>query len=306
MNMKQLLLASVAGMMLLSSCGTKTVKTKTNTITKVIRDTIFINQKTEKPEIARFAKLDHYKINTNYYPAYGHDERIRHLVLHYTSLDEATSLRVLTQKEVSAHYIVGDGYDDEIYGIVDETKRSWHAGVSKWKTLDNINFSSIGIEIVNQSNDNKLGGIDFRYYPEHQFKKVAQLCKDIVERYKIEPTNVVGHSDVAPGRKHDPGPTFPWKRLYKEYNVGAWYEDYDKEMFLYQYPYDINSFAFIQQVQRDLNKYGYNISVTGFWDDQTKKVIQAFQYHFRPEKYDGLLDAETWAILQALNKKYSK
>lgn len=306
MNIKHLLLASIGGLFLFTACGTRKIETKTKTITKVVRDTIFINQKTEKPEIARFAKLDDYKINTNYFPAVGQDERIRHLVLHYTSLDEATSLRVLTQKEVSSHYVIGDGYGNEIYGIVDETKRSWHAGVSKWKTLDNINFTSIGIEIVNQTKDNSSGGIDFMYYPEHQFKKIGALSKDIVERYKIDPTNVVAHSDIAPGRKHDPGPTFPWKRLYKEYNVGAWYEDYDKEYFLYQYPYDITSFAFIQQVQRDFNKYGYNIVSTGSWDDQTKKVIQAFQYHFRPEKYDGILDAETWAILQALNKKYAK
>ena len=94
--------------------------------------------------------------------------------------------------------------------------------------------------------------------------------------------------------------------MYLEYGVGAWYDDADKNGYLYQYPYDTSSFTFIQQFQNDLAKYGYNIAITGVWDDQTKKVIQAFQYHFRPEKYDGVLDAETWAILQALNYKYSK
>ena len=304
MNIKHLLLTAFGSFFLLTSCGTQKVQTKT--ITKVVRDTIFINPKTEKPEIARFAKLDDFKVNTNYFPATGQDERVRHLVLHYTSMDQEPSLRVLSTREVSAHYVIGDSYDDDIYAIVDETKRAWHAGASKWKTLDNINFSSIGIEIVNKSNDNKYGGIDFLPYPEHQFKKVAALTKDIVDRYKIEPTNVIGHSDIAPGRKHDPGPTFPWKRLYTEYGVGAWYENYDKDYYLTLYPYDTNSYTFISQFQKDLNKYGYNITATGTWDDQTKKVIQAFQYHFRPENYSGLIDAETWAILQALNKKYSK
>lgn len=306
MNYKHILLATLSGFLFLSSCATQKHKVQTKTVTKVIRDTIFINKKTEQPMVARFAKLDDYKMNTSYFPSVAQDERIRHVVLHYTSMDQEPSLRVLSTRQVSSHYVVGDSFDDDIYALVDESKRAWHAGVSKWKSLDNINFSSIGIEIVNKSNDNKYGGIDFMPYPEYQFKKVAALTQDIVRRYNIEPTNVIGHSDVAPGRKHDPGPQFPWKRLYVEYGVGAWYDEADKNGYQYQYPFDTSSFTFIQQFQKDLAKYGYNIAITGVWDDQTKKVIQAFQYHFRPEKYDGVLDAETWAILQALNYKYAK
>ena len=297
--------------LLLSSCATKPPKV----IREVIRDTVVINKKTDKYESVRMAKLDKYKVSTLHYPAFGQDERIRYLIMHYTALDNEKSLRVLTQQEVSAHYLVPNNTSDSIFILVDETKRAWHAGASYWKGVNNVNFSSLGIEIVNlgyTTDKTLMGDPDladaerhFYDYPTYQIKKVAALAKDIIDRYKIDPVNVLGHSDVATQRKHDPGPKFPWKRLYTEYGIGAWYEDVHKNMYFGQYPYaDIDSFTFIQSVQSDLNKYGYEIQKTGIWDEQTQKVIMAFQYHFRPSQFDGVLDAETWAILQALNLKY--
>ena len=211
--------------------------------------------------------------------------------------------------------LIPNDYSDSIYVLVDETKRSWHAGASYWKNVNNINFSSIGIEIVNlgyTTNAPVAGDPDaditqstFYDFPKHQIDKVAELARDIIDRYKIEPVNVLAHSDIAPQRKHDPGPKFPWKRLYEEYNIGAWYEEVHKNMFISQFPYlEIDSTDFIRSAQQELGKYGYEIKTTGIWDEQTKKVITAFQYHFRPERYDGILDAETWAILKALNLKY--
>lgn len=296
---------------LITSCASQPPKV----VKQVIRDTVIINTVTDKYESARIAKLNKSKISTSHYPAIGQDERVRYLVLHYTALDNFKSIDVLTKQDVSAHYLIPDDFSDSIFVLVDETKRAWHAGASYWKNVNNINFSSIGIEIVNQGyttttpvSGNPDMAVAERYFydfPEFQIEKVAELSKDIIDRYKIEPVNVLAHSDVAPQRKHDPGPKFPWKRLYDEYGIGAWYEESQKLIFLPQFPYlEVDSTSFILSVQQDLEKYGYEIQKTGIWDDQTKKVITAFQYHFRQSRYDGIMDAETWAILKALLLKY--
>ena len=300
MNVKGLVFSGISCFFLLTSCATSKVQPKT--ITKVIRDTVIINSKTDKPEMTRAAKLENYNVTTDYYPSISQDERVRFLVLHYTAINTELSLKVLTQKDVSSHYLINDYDDKQINLLVDETKRAWHAGISKWKGLDNLNFSSIGIEIVNLGNG--TGGV-FQPYPDYQIKKVGELSRDIVTRYNISPFNVVGHADIAPGRKPDPGPLFPWKKLYTDYGVGAWYDDADKYLFIQQYPWDTTSSVFITQVQTDLKKYGYDVPANGMIDTQTKNAIIAFQMHFRPEKYDGIVDAETWAILKALNKKYN-
>ncbi len=296
---------------LIASCASQPPKV----IKEIVRDTIVINKITEKYEYARFAKLDKYTVSTKHYPAKGQDERIRYLILHYTAMDNEPSIRVLTNNEVSSHYLISDINNDTIYALVDETKRSWHAGASFWKGVNNLNFSSVGIEIVNKgyTTDATVTGnpdlaVASRYFfdfPEFQIKKIAELSKDIIERYKIDPVNVLAHSDIAPQRKHDPGPKFPWKMLYQKYNIGAWYEEHQKTMYFSQFPYDqVDSYTFILSVQQDLEKYGYEIQKTGMWDEQTKKVITVFQYHFRPERYDGIMDMETWAILKALILKY--
>jgi N-acetylmuramoyl-L-alanine amidase len=139
-------------------------------------------------------------------------------------------------------------------------------------------------------------------------KKVAALVKDIVTRYQIQPTYVLAHSDIAPTRKQDPGPMFPWKKLYDEYQIGMWYDEAAKQTYLEAAQADItakyNESSFIFLIQTSLQKFGYGLDLSGKWDDATKKTIEAFQYHFRPQNYDGIMDAETWAILQALNQKY--
>lgn len=277
-------------------------------VKEVVKETVYVKETQNAP--ATVAKLKKYKITTDHFPSVGQDERVRFLILHYTAIDNETSIRALTKNQVSAHYLVPDDRSNEIYHLVDESKRAWHAGVSSWKGINNINFSSIGIEIVNfggYDGVDELGDpkIFYYHYPEHQIDKVGVLSKDIVERYNIDPVHVLGHSDVAPQRKPDPGANFPWKRLYDEYGVGAWYEEPHKEMYMAKYPYaDVNSYSFILSVQKDLEKYGYEIQKTGEWDKQTKKVLIAFQCHFRPSNYSGIIDAETWSILQALNLKY--
>jgi N-acetylmuramoyl-L-alanine amidase len=256
------------------------------------------------------AKPAGYKVVSTYFPSLAQNFRQKYLILHYTALDDEKSIRVLTQQTVSAHYLVNDLDDKEIYQLVDENKRAYHAGISAWRKDKNLNDNSIGIEIVNMGfTSDATGKKIFVPFPEYQFKKVAALAKDIVTRYMIPPTNVLGHSDIAPTRKQDPGPDFPWERLYKEYQLGMWYDEPVKQNFYdlavsTDFQTQVNTSPFIFKVQTMLSNFGYDIQPSGSWDDATKKTIETFQYHFRPQVYDGVLDPETWAILQALSQKY--
>ena len=255
------------------------------------------------------AKPEGYKVTRNHFPAVAQNFRQKYVILHYTALDHDKSVRVLTTQAVSSHYLVNDSTDIEIYQLVDENKRSYHAGISSWRKDATLNDTSIGIEIVNEGFKVVDGKRVFVSFPEHQVKKVAALVQDIVKRYQIPPTNVLAHSDIAPTRKQDPGPLFPWKKLYDEYGIGMWYDDATVQSFQSQiipeeFNAKINDMAFVMKVQIALKQFGYGITETGVWDDATKKTIEAFQYHFRPQNYDGKIDIETWAILQALIQKY--
>lgn len=255
------------------------------------------------------AKPAGYKVVKTHFPAVAQNFRQKYLILHYTVLPDDKSITVLTQQSVSAHYLVNNLGDNEIYQLVDENKRAYHAGVSTWRADKNLNDTSIGIEIVNMGyKSDSLGNKVFEPFSSDQVKKIAALTKDIVTRYQIPTTNILAHSDVAPTRKQDPGPLFPWKKLYEEYQIGMWYDEAAKQNYLDLAMTEVvsryNEPSFIYLVQTALQKFGYGINPTGKWDDATKKTIEALQYHFRPQNYNGLLDAETWAILQALNQKY--
>ncbi|MCX8522984.1 N-acetylmuramoyl-L-alanine amidase [Chryseobacterium formosus] len=255
------------------------------------------------------AKPAGYKVVKTHFPAIAQNFRQKYLILHYTVLPDDKSIEVLTKQSVSAHYLVNNLGDNEIYQLVDENKRSYHAGVSAWRADKNLNDTSIGIEIVNMGyKADATGAKTFEPFSDDQIKKVAALTKDIVTRYQIPATNVLAHSDIAPTRKQDPGPLFPWKKLYDDYQIGMWYDEAAKQTLLTAAQTDIstkyNDAAFIYTIQMALQKFGYALDSSGKWDDATKKTIEALQYHFRPQNYNGIMDAETWAILQALNQKY--
>lgn len=256
------------------------------------------------------ASVENYQIDRSYFPSKGQNFRQRYLIVHYTVSNNEQSVKILTQKEVSAHYLIKDTNDDKIYQLVDENKRAYHAGFSFWRNDKNLNDNSIGIEIVNPGFVTLEGKRVFTAFPEHQFKKVATLIKDLVQRYNIAPFRVLGHSDIAPGRKQDPGPLFPWQRLYKEYGVGMWYDEFTKNEFLQQdylsaFEDDSLKTQLIKEIQQNFKTLGYKIEITSALDWQTKVVVEAFQFHFRPQNFSGDLDNETIAILKALVKKYS-
>ncbi len=252
-----------------------------------------------------------YKVVKSFFPAVAQNFRQKYIILHYTALDDDKSVTVLTQQSVSSHYLVNSHSDREIYQLVDENKRSYHAGVSSWRNDTSLNDTSIGIEIVNAGYKVDSSGIKiFPEFDNHQIKKVGALVKDIADRYMIPPTNILAHSDIAPTRKQDPGPKFPWKKLYEDYQIGMWYDAPVKDGFLSQttpenFAMQSGNSEFIYIYQLALKKLGYGLEASGRVDAATKKTIEAFQYHFRPEKYDGVMDAESWAILQALNQKYA-
>lgn len=242
------------------------------------------------------------------YPAKGQNERVRFLILHYTALDDASSLKVLTQGQVSAHYLVMKNPPlrngkPVVLQLVPEDKRAWHAGVSTWNGRVNLNDASIGIEIVNLGfTDNMLGVRTWYPYNEMQIKALAALTKDIIKRNNITPDNVLAHSDIAPLRKQDPGKLFPWKR-FAEMGVGAWPDELTINKYLAgRQP---NAPADVLTLQKTLLKYGYDkIPQNGELDKETRLTISAFQMHFRPSDIEGNADAQTEAIAKALVEKY--
>ena len=263
---------------------------------------------------SQVANTENYIIDSQTYQATGKSERIKSIILHYTVSDNARSINTLTKGQVSAHYLILDHDDNKIYNLVPESERAWHAGNGGFAGRTILNDTSIGIEIVNSGikheyrNALKNGNLDYHPYEhfvdfdELQIKKVAQLVKDLAARYSISPKNIIGHADMAPSRKIDPGAKFPWHRLYTEYGIGAWYDDADKLSFM-----DTNAFASatIHQIKQALRDYGYQLNDSDEWDKASRNVVYAFQLHFRPRNPTGTVDLETYAILKALNKKYA-
>ena len=209
-------------------------------------------------------------------PSPNHDDRggaaIDMLVLHYTGMKTAEgALEKLCDPaaRVSAHYTVDE--DGTVYAHVPEERRAWHAGVSHWAGVNNVNACSIGIEIVNPGHE-----YGYRTFPKEQIAAVIALCQSILQRHSIPPARVLGHSDVAPARKEDPGELFPWQALAKA-GVGLWPDRVESDL-----------------GPEALARYGYDP------DAPQDKVITAFQRHFRPKKLDGQWDSECAGLLASL------
>jgi len=209
-------------------------------------------------------------------PSPNHDDRgnavIDMLVLHYTGMKTGqAALERLCDPgaKVSAHYTVDE--DGTVYAHVPEARRAWHAGVSSWAGATDINARSIGIELVNPGHE-----YGYRDFPDAQIEALITLCHGILLRHPIPSARVLGHSDVAPARKEDPGERFPWQRLAKA-GIGLWPQSVASDL-----------------GPEALDQFGYDLGAG------TEKTVTAFQRHFRPKKLDGQWDSECAGLLSSL------
>ncbi len=214
------------------------------------------------------------------------------LVLHYTGMQsgpEALARLCDEQSKVSSHYLVEE--DGRVFRLVPEERRAWHAGVSFWKGESDINGRSIGVEIVNPGHE-----FGYRPFPEAQIAAVIELVADIRTRWSIEDSRIIGHSDVAPDRKQDPGELFPWKQL-AQAGHGLWVEpDAAPGLPLSEGEEGAGVFA----LQAGFTRLGYDCAPSGKYDAHTTAVVRAFQRHWRQEQVDGIADGMTRARLIAL------
>lgn len=229
------------------------------------------------------------------------------LVLHYTGMQSGSeALKRLCDPaaKVSAHYLIEE--DGRIFQLVDEAQRAWHAGVSHWRGHNDINARSIGIEIVNPGHE-----WGYRPFSDAQIAALIPLCQAIIARYNIPARNIVGHSDVAPARKQDPGELFPWEHLAKA-GIGLWVDVSNQEDFLNKRA-AVGSTALVTSAQAEVSgssreavstareQHKKKLTTFGYSPDAPlPATITAFQRHFRPTKINGIWDSECDAIIRAL------
>jgi N-acetylmuramoyl-L-alanine amidase len=231
------------------------------------------------------------------YTAQGQDSRVLFLIIHYTVADLPRSIRILTEQDVSAHYLVSDDPQPVIYRLVDENRRAWHAGSSYWQGHAMLNAGSIGIELVHPGFRVRADGSrEYLPFPEAQIDALVPLVKDIVHRHQIRADRILGHNEVQPQGKEDPGPTFPWQRLAEE-GLIAWP---DASRVAAQRALFESALPNVAWFQDALATHGFDVPRTGLLDEPTRRVISAFQMRYRPARYDGTPDAETAALLQVL------
>jgi N-acetylmuramoyl-L-alanine amidase len=215
------------------------------------------------------------------------------IVLHYTGMASGAGAEAWLcdpQSEVSSHYLVHE--DGRIVQMVREQDRAWHAGKSSWFGRTDINSCSVGIEIANPGHS-----LGYKAFPKRQIEAVTSLCAGIVGRYLIPAERVLAHSDVAPGRKVDPGEKFPWKALFA---AGVGHLVPAAPLRLGAALKAGNTGADVEALQSMLALYGYGVDISGVYDRQTEIVVSAFQRHFRRRLVDGVADSSTISTLQRL------
>ena len=295
------ILASIGLLFLMVACSSTERVISSSSSAGSSRGSVISRNQTTVKNIGKF------QVDSNSYVATGKNERIQFIVVHYTATDNLGSIKELTSSRVSSHFLVLDEDDNKIYSLVPLEQRAWHAGASSFRGRTNINDTSVGIEIVSDGIAKEYRNNPYPLYDHYvefkpiQIEKTAQIIKYVTEKYNIPAKNIVAHSDIAPGRKKDPGAKFPWKELYDKYNIGAWYDEADKQAFMNEEKFKATS---IREIKDELRKYGYEVNKLEEWDKESKNVVYAFQLHFNPKNLTGEMDLETFAILKALNKKY--
>ncbi|UTW56391.1 N-acetylmuramoyl-L-alanine amidase [Kordiimonas sp. SCSIO 12610] len=224
------------------------------------------------------------------------------VVLHYTGMETGQGAleRLCDPKaEVSAHYLIEES--GETYQLVEPDKRAWHAGISHWQGRDNLNHYSIGIELVNPGHE-----FGYRSFPETQIACLLELLQTLKQRYGIKKHMYVGHSDIAPDRKEDPGEKFPWQQLASE-GFGIWSEvNGNSQQALLDDSAAVSQREMIIVLQEKLRSIGYGIEISGVYDKLTTACVRAFQRRWRQKHVTGEYDAGTDRIVNDIIYQYSQ
>ena len=225
-------------------------------------------------------------------------DQIKFIIFHYTGMKrESEAIERLTsiKSRVSCHYLIKN--NGEIVVMVPDLYEAWHAGVSSWKNFKSLNKNSIGIEISNPGHD-----FNYKIFSKKQIQSIKKLSRFLIKKYKINQKNILGHSDIAPNRKKDPGEKFPWKYLAKN-RIGLWHSLKERTLKKYRcYKVDnlnqkiflnnLYKIGYAKKIPRNVNKKQYNIFIT-----------KAFQRRYRQKLVNGKIDKECLIISKNLNKK---
>ena len=238
------------------------------------------------------------KINVIYSPNFDQKKRssksIKLLVIHYTGMqsERESIMRLCNPKyKVSSHFVINQ--NGKIYRLVQDYQTAWHAGKSCWGKYKNLNKNSIGIELVNKGHE-----FDYTNFKKKQLSSLIKICKILIKKYKIKKRNIVGHSDISPLRKIDPGEKFPWKEL-ADKKIGIWHNCKTKDLIKFRQVRISNKFK--SEFINNLKKIGYcfnNKKKTNF-----SKTVEAFQRHYRKELINGIIDKECLVIAINILKK---
>jgi len=238
------------------------------------------------------------KIENNFSPNFNSKKRskksIKIIVIHYTGMqsERESLIRLCNPKfKVSCHYLIGRS--GNIYRLVEENKIAWHAGKSHWGNFINLNKNSIGIELVNK-------GHQFGYtnFTKKQLASLIKITKNIIKKYRIKNRNVVGHSDIAPLRKIDPGEKFPWRKLYKK-KIGIWH-NYESEFLKKFRKTNSNKKKDRINFVKNLKRIGYFLPKN--YKSFLNQTVKSFQRHYRKELINGKIDKESLLIADSLSK----
>jgi len=230
----------------------------------------------------------------NFYPKKRSNKAIKLIIIHYTGMQSQREsiMRLCNPKSmVSSHFVISQS--GKIYRLVPDNQIAWHAGKSCWGKYKNLNKNSIGIELVNK-------GHEFSYtnFKKKQLSSLIKICKILIKKYKIKKRNIIGHSDIAPLRKIDPGEKFPWKGL-ADKKIGIWHNCKNKDLLKFRKVRISNKFK--SEFINNLNKIGYCFNIkkkTNFL-----KTVKAFQRHYRKELINGIIDKECLIIATNILKK---
>ena len=228
------------------------------------------------------------KITSNYSQNHSKKERlkkdIKFVIIHYTGMQsEIESIKRLKdpQYKVSCHYLISR--KGKIIQMVREKNIAWHAGKSKWKKFKNLNYYSIGIELVNKGH--RFG---YQNFSHQQISSLITLCKKLKKKYLIKKENFLGHSDIAPLRKADPGEKFPWKKLSKS-KIGKWYAKFNNKI-------EVNPKKMEALFFKNLQKFGFRYFTTNKKKFNDVMIVKAFQRHYLPNYITGKIDQKTYKI----------